>query len=95
MAGDGSVPWHTRFAESAHDYAVVYGHWALQGLHVAPLLRGLDTGCVHHGRGRDGKLTAWLPDPDCARPFDTPDSCFWQIPARRAYYAHRYTPTCV
>ena len=34
--------------------AIVYGHWAMQGLHVATGLRGLDTGCVHHGRGRDG-----------------------------------------
>ena len=91
IEGDGSSPWHTRWAASDPDYGVVYGHWALQGLHVAPLLRGLDTGCVHHGRGRDGMLTAWLPDPGCARPFDIPDECFWQIPARRAYYAHRDT----
>ena len=27
-----------------------------------PGLRGLDTGCVHHGRGRAGFLTAWIPD---------------------------------
>jgi len=55
-------PWHALWSERGHDYGIVYGHWALQGLHVAPGLRGLDTGCVHHGRGRDGFLTAWVPD---------------------------------
>jgi bis(5'-nucleosyl)-tetraphosphatase (symmetrical) len=79
--------WHARWSARGHDYCVVYGHWALQGLHVAPRLRGLDTGCVHHGRGRDGLLTAWLPDPHAATPFDAPDDRFWQVPARRAYYA--------
>ena len=81
--------WHVLWSERGHDYGVVYGHWAMQGLHVAPGLRGLDTGCVHHGRGRDGALTAWLPDARTPRPFDVPDDRFWQIPARRAYYAHR------
>jgi bis(5'-nucleosyl)-tetraphosphatase (symmetrical) len=95
MQGDGSAAWHAHWAASDPHYAVVYGHWALQGLHVAPLLRGLDTGCVHHGRGREGLLTAWLPDPACARPFDVPDECFWQIPARRAYYIHRDTQSGV
>ncbi len=85
----GRSAWHTAWAKRKHDYGVVYGHWSLQGLHVAPGLRGLDTGCVHHGRGRDGFLTAWLPDPKAKRPFDLPDDRFWQIPARRAYYAHR------
>ena len=40
--------------------------------------------------GRDGFLTAWLPD---SRPqeagtqaFDEPDDRFWQIPAKRRYY---------
>jgi len=55
-------PWHALWSERGHDYGIVYGHWALQGLHVAPGLRGLDTGCVHHGRGRDGFLTAWVPN---------------------------------
>ena len=85
----GLRAWHEVWAERRHDYGIVYGHWAVQGLHVAPLLRGLDTGCVHHGRGRNGSLTAWLPDPAAARPFDVPDDRFWSIPARRAYYAHR------
>ena len=55
-AGD-LVAWHREWSRRSHDYGIVYGHWALQGLHVAPGLRGLDTGCVHHGRGRDGALT--------------------------------------
>lgn len=78
--------WHRPWAARGHGYGVVYGHWALQGLHVAPWLRGLDTGCVHHGRGRDGALTAWLPDPEAETPFSIPDDRFWQVPARRAYY---------
>jgi len=61
-------PWHELWSERDHDYGVVYGHWALQGLHVAPGLRGLDTGCVHHGRGRDGFLTAWVPHASSAAP---------------------------
>jgi bis(5'-nucleosyl)-tetraphosphatase (symmetrical) len=81
------VAWHRLWSARGHDYGVVYGHWAMQGLHVEPGLRGLDTGCVHHGRGRDGTLTAWLPDPGAQRPFDAPDGRFWHIPARRAYYA--------
>jgi bis(5'-nucleosyl)-tetraphosphatase (symmetrical) len=81
--------WHEAWLEHEHDYGVVYGHWAMQGLHKANGLRGLDTGCVHHGRGRDGALTAWLPDANRKRPFDLPDERFWSIPARRAYYAHR------
>lgn len=85
----GGRAWHAVWAEREHDYGVVYGHWAMQGLHCAPGLRGLDTGCVHHGRGRDGALTAWLPDPPDPRPFDVPDERFWQVPARRAYYLHR------
>ncbi len=82
--------WHQEWAARGHGYGLVYGHWARQGLHVADGLRGLDTGCVHHGRGRDGFLTAWLPESiprskDLA-PFDAPDDRFWQIPARRRYY---------
>ena len=82
-------PWHRAWAERGHPYGVVYGHWAMQGLHVEDGLRGLDTGCVHHGRGRDGYLTAWLPDEAGERPFGAPDDRFWAIPARRAYYAQR------
>jgi bis(5'-nucleosyl)-tetraphosphatase (symmetrical) len=78
--------WHRRWAARRHGYGVVYGHWSLQGLHVRPWLRGLDTGCVHHGRDHEGWLTAWLPDPDDETPFEVPDRRFWQIPARRVYY---------
>lgn len=82
--------WHRVWAKRSHDYGLVYGHWARQGLHLDNGLRGLDTGCVHHGRGgRVGFLTAWLPDssPSAARgrPFELPDDRFWQIPARRRY----------
>jgi bis(5'-nucleosyl)-tetraphosphatase (symmetrical) len=82
--------WHAAWSRHAHDYGVVYGHWARQGLHVARGLRGLDSGCVHHGRGHDGFLTAWLPESappaNRGRPFDVPDDRFWQVPARRRYY---------
>lgn len=81
--------WHRAWSATAPEYGLVYGHWARQGLHVAPGLRGLDSGCVHHGRGRDGFLTAWLPDSapaSGARSFDVPDERFWQIPAFRRYY---------
>ena len=85
-----ATAWHQAWALRGHGYGIVYGHWARQGLHVAPGLRGLDTGCVHHGRGRDGFLTAWLPDSrrrsEGGRPFDVPDDRFWQIPVRRRYY---------
>jgi bis(5'-nucleosyl)-tetraphosphatase (symmetrical) len=89
LAGAGYRAWHAAWAERHHAYGVVYGHWALQGLHVADGLRGLDTGCVHHGRGHVGELTAWVPDPARERPFAVPDSDFWQVRARRSYYARR------
>jgi bis(5'-nucleosyl)-tetraphosphatase (symmetrical) len=92
LAGAGYQPWHAAWGAQRHDYAVVYGHWALQGLHVAPGVRGLDTGCVHHGRGHDGLLTAWLPQLDVGDAFATPDTAFWQVRARRAYYAHKDAP---
>jgi bis(5'-nucleosyl)-tetraphosphatase (symmetrical) len=85
----GLPAWHDRWSAHGHAWGVVYGHWSLQGLHVAAQLRGLDTGCVHHGRGRAGYLTAWLPDPRASDPFAVPDDGFWQVPARRAYYARR------
>ena len=84
--GTARVAWHEVWSERAHAYGVVYGHWAMQGLHVAPRLRGLDTGCVHHGRDHDGYLTAWLPDPDGAEPFATPDARFLEVLAHRRYY---------
>ena len=89
-----SRAWHAAWSERGHDYGVVYGHWAVQGLHVAAGLRGLDTGCVHHQRGRDGYLTAWLPKVFASNDdgsiqsdqFKVPDVRFWRIPARRRYY---------
>jgi bis(5'-nucleosyl)-tetraphosphatase (symmetrical) len=84
--GVSLVAWHALWSQRAHGYGVVYGHWALQGLHVAPWLRGLDTGCVHHGRDHVGLLTAWLPDPHAGAPFAAPDTRFLQVPAHRRYY---------
>lgn len=89
--------WHKAWLARGHDFGLVYGHWARQGLHVVPGLRGLDTGCVHHGRGKDGFLTAWLPEsapehvgagprPKGLATFDAPDDRVWQIPAERRYY---------
>jgi len=89
LAPPGYRAWHEVWSERGHGYGIVYGHWALQGLHVAHGLRGLDTGCVHHGRGRDGVLTAWVPNPDRDEFFTPHDEAFWRVPARRAYYAHR------
>ncbi len=83
------IAWHAAWSMRRHDYGVVYGHWALQGLHVAPWLRGLDTGCVHHGRGHEGVLTAWVPNGTTRAPFDVPDGRFWRIRARRTYYDQR------
>jgi len=81
-----AVPWHAAWSRRGHSYGVVYGHWARQGLHVAPGLRGLDTGCVHHGRGHEGFLTAWLPNPTREDPFAIPDREFWQVRAHQRYY---------
>ncbi len=78
--------WHVAWLKRGHPYGVIYGHWSMQGLHVGPGLRGIDTGCVHHGRGRTGYLTAWLPDLRRKDPFQVPDEGFWQVQARRKYY---------
>jgi len=79
-------PWHAAWRRRKPGYGIVYGHWSLQRLHVASGLRGLDTGCVHHNRDRDGFLTAWLPDGNAKRPFAIPDERFWHVRARRRYY---------
>ncbi|MFK7896877.1 MAG: metallophosphoesterase [Myxococcota bacterium] len=89
--------WHKAWLDRGHDFGLVYGHWARQGLHVVKGLRGLDTGCVHHGRGKDGFLTGWMPEApkgaagaggsrEGLRSFDAPDDRLWQIPAERRYY---------
>jgi bis(5'-nucleosyl)-tetraphosphatase (symmetrical) len=77
--------WHRRWRDARPDFGIVYGHWATQGLHVEPLLRGLDTGCVYNGAWGERALTAWLPAHDAARPFDVPDARFWSVPARARY----------
>jgi bis(5'-nucleosyl)-tetraphosphatase (symmetrical) len=82
----GAEPWHAAWRRAGHRYGITYGHYSMQGLHVADGLRGLDTGCVHHTRGRDGFLTAWLPDPADADPFRVPDGRFWHVLAHRRYY---------
>jgi bis(5'-nucleosyl)-tetraphosphatase (symmetrical) len=80
-----AVPWHAAWSRRMHSYGVVYGHWALQGLHVAPGLRGLDTGCVYHGPGHEGFLTAWLPETTEGDPFALPDRGFWRVRAHQRY----------
>ena len=86
----GLVPWFAFPGRRSTRSTIVFGHWAALGLRVEKRVLGLDTGCVHHGRGRDGFLTAWLPESlpraGDARPFDVPDDRFWQIPAKRRYY---------
>lgn len=79
--------WHRRWAARGPRYGIVYGHWAQQGLHVAPGLRGLDSGCVYHGWDHDGFLSAWLPAPDDPAPFHGTDGEIWRIPARGRYWA--------
>ncbi len=79
-------PWHVAWRARGHDFGVIYGHWSLQGLHVAPRLRGLDTGCVHHGRDHEGFLTAWVPSLARSDPFAIPDDGFVQVRARARYY---------
>jgi len=82
---EGGVAWHEAWLERGHDYGVVYGHWATQGLHVVAGLRGLDSGCIHHGRRGVGHLSAWVPQPHASptiRTFDTPDDDVWQVRAR-------------
>ncbi len=83
---DPTAAWHTAWQAASPEYALVYGHWALQGLHQTGSLRGLDTGCVYHGNGREGLLTAWAPSaaPD---PFSELGEGLWQIPAKARYWS--------
>ncbi len=78
-------PWHEVWQSRGHDYGVIYGHWATQGLRVVPGLRGLDSGCIHHGRRGVGHLSGWVPQVrpgEPSRGFDTPDDDVWQVRAR-------------
>ena len=89
----GRIAWHARWAAQSHRCAIVYGHWALQGLHVADGLRGLDTGCVHHTEDAPTALTAWLPSAIARAdgverddPFAAPDERFWREPAHAVHF---------
>lgn len=54
------VPWYEHWqARAGETRAVVFGHWARQGLVMEDRVRGLDTGCVW------GKqLSAWIAEED-------------------------------
>ena len=80
----GREPWYRAWERSRHDYGVVYGHWAQQGLVVEAGLRGLDTGCVHHGPDRPGALTAWIPGSGSDL-FGVPDDGFLSERAHREH----------
>lgn len=82
----GHEPWYRVWGRVRHDYGVIYGHWAQQGLLVEPGLRGLDTGCVHHAPDRPGALTAWIPGLHSdSGIFDVPDEGFLSEPAHREH----------
>lgn len=58
--GPPFAPWFQYYAKSrTATRIVVFGHWAVRGLVIAPKLRGLDTGCVW-----GGALTAWIAEED-------------------------------
>jgi bis(5'-nucleosyl)-tetraphosphatase (symmetrical) len=58
--GPPFAPWfHFHPASPSERRIVVFGHWSARGLVFAPLLRGLDTGCVW-----GGSLTAWIAEED-------------------------------
>lgn len=40
-------PWHHLYNEKK---LVIYGHWAVQGLHITKNTIGLDSGCVYGGK---------------------------------------------
>lgn len=42
----GYFPWFTINAEARHDTTIVCGHWAALGLHIAPNILAIDSGCV-------------------------------------------------
>jgi bis(5'-nucleosyl)-tetraphosphatase (symmetrical) len=46
LAPAGQQPWFTHPARASDDVTVVFGHWAALGLHLAPGLVALDSGCV-------------------------------------------------
>lgn len=50
----GTVPWFEAPGRRSAEAQVVFGHWAALGLHRAPNVVALDSGCVW-----GGPLTAW------------------------------------
>ncbi len=48
-APDGYAPWFRVKDRAAADTTVVCGHWAMLGLHMAPNVLHLDSGCVWGG----------------------------------------------
>lgn len=75
--GDGAdpgppfAPWYEFYRRKrTARRTVVFGHWAMRGLVLAPKLRGLDSGCVW-----GGALTAWIAEEDR----------IVQVPARKRY----------
>lgn len=49
-------PWHQLYSS---EKTVIYGHWAMQGLHLTEKTKGLDSGAVY-----GNPLTAYLFDED-------------------------------
>jgi bis(5'-nucleosyl)-tetraphosphatase (symmetrical) len=45
----GARPWFVMPGRRSADHTVVFGHWAALGLHLAPGVVGLDSGCVWGG----------------------------------------------
>lgn len=45
-APPGHLPWFAWPGRASRDHALIFGHWAALGLHLAPGVAGLDSGCV-------------------------------------------------
>jgi bis(5'-nucleosyl)-tetraphosphatase (symmetrical) len=67
-------PWFAHPNRRSADTRIVFGHWSTLGLHRAPGLLGLDTGCVWGG----GLTAVNLDDPD--QPAVTLPCRAWQEP---------------
>lgn len=74
LSDPANKPWHAFYQGKP----VFYGHWARQGLHIAPPAYGLDSGCVY---GR--QLSAWI--------LETGELV--QIQAKEHYYKKPYDST--